>query len=306
VQSFVHVHLIALRYFRETVQRGSMRQAAEALHVAPSAINRQILKLEDQLQCRLFERVNEGVRLTGAGEVLYRYVRELDAGLDRALAELDDLRGLRRGRVRIASEDGIARDLLPPVLASFHAASPRVTYSLEIASGPAVVDAVADLRCDLGLALHAPRHQDVIVLAEAAVAMGVIMRPDHPLAGRAELRLADLADLPLVVLKGGVGAHPDTYPALRRLAPRAEVAETNAPHAVTGLVRAGLGVALRSRIGIHADLAAGEIAFVPLRDPQVRPGRLSLLGRRERALPVASAVLAEKLMQRLGELDREA
>lgn len=59
-RSFVHVHLVALRYFGETVRTGSMRQAAEQLNVAASAVNRQILKLEDQLQCKLFDRRAKG------------------------------------------------------------------------------------------------------------------------------------------------------------------------------------------------------------------------------------------------------
>jgi DNA-binding transcriptional LysR family regulator len=301
----MHVHLIALRYFRETVRRGSMRQAAEALHVAPSAINRQILKLEDQLQVKLFERLAEGVRLTGAGEVLYRYARELDAGLDRALSEIDDLRGLRRGRISLACEDGIARDLLPPVLAAFHADYPRVTYALDIANGPEIVEAVAESRADIGLALHVSRHPDVSVLAEAPVAMGVVMPAGHALAAQAQLRLSDLGNEPLVLLKGGIGAHPDTQDAMRR-AQRMEVAEANAPGAVAALVRAGLGLAIRSRIGIRAELASGELIFVPLRDPTVRPGRLALLGRRERALPVASALLAEQLKQVLMEIAQQA
>ena len=81
MSAFMHVHLIALRYFGETVRHGSMRQAAESLHVAASAINRQILKLEDQLECKLFERLPEGVRLTAAGEVLYRHTLSLERPL---------------------------------------------------------------------------------------------------------------------------------------------------------------------------------------------------------------------------------
>src|SRR5487761_2654850 len=132
VSSFMHVHLVALRYFGETVRTGSMRQAAERLHVAASAVNRQILKLEDQLQCKLFDRLAEGVRLTAAGEVLYHHILRLERDLDQAISQIDDLRGLRRGHVAIASEDGIGRDFVPPVLAAFSRDFPRVTFSFEI------------------------------------------------------------------------------------------------------------------------------------------------------------------------------
>jgi DNA-binding transcriptional LysR family regulator len=305
VSSFMHVHLIALRYFRETVRCGSMRQAAEALRVAPSAINRQILKLEDQLQCKLFERMADGVRLTGAGEVLYRHAREIDALLDRALSELDDLRGLRRGRVGLASEDGIIRDVLPPLLAAFHQEFPRVSFGIDVMTGPDVVQAVAEGQCDLGLAMHPQRHPDVTVLGEAAVPIGAVMRPEHPLAQRATLRLSDLATEPVVMLKHGIGAQPDAHGLVRRWAQRTEVAETNSPGAVAALVRAGLALAMRSPIGIRAEIATGELVFVPVVDPQVKAGRLALLARRERALPVAAAVLAERVKALLAETDRE-
>lgn len=298
----MHVHLIALRYFRETVRHGSMRQAAEALNVAPSAINRQILKLEEQLECRLFERQSDGVRLTAPGEVLFRYARELDAGLDRAISEIEDLRGLRRGHVALAAEDGIARDLLPPILAGFRADFPRVTHALDILNAPAIVAAVAEGAVDLGLAMYAPRHPDVAVLAEASVALGVLMPNEHPLAARATLRLSDIAHEQLVLLKDGVGAHPDAHEALRRGAPRSAAAVTTAPGALAALVRAGFGLAVRSRIGIAQEIAQGELAFVVLDDPRLRPGRLALLGRQDRALPVAAALLAERLKQTLLEM----
>src|SRR5689334_12944771 len=172
MSAFMHVHLIALRYFGETVRQGSMRQAAEALHVSGSAINRQILKLEDQLQCKLFERLPEGVRLTAAGEVLYRYILGLERDLNRATAEIDDLRGLRRGHVAIACEDGVARDFLPGVLAEFHASFPRVTYSVDVASGPDIVGAVIAGGTDIGIGLYPPFRNDISIEADITTPIG--------------------------------------------------------------------------------------------------------------------------------------
>lgn len=87
----MHIYLIALIYFRETVRHGSIRQAVEALNVAASVINRQFLKLEEQLECALFEHMPDGMRLTATGELFYHHVLRQSQVLDRTISEIEDL-----------------------------------------------------------------------------------------------------------------------------------------------------------------------------------------------------------------------
>ena len=68
-------HLRFLSYVDEVARVGSMRQAAERLHIAPSAVNRRILDIEEELGTLLFERLPRGVRLTSAGELFVIYIR---------------------------------------------------------------------------------------------------------------------------------------------------------------------------------------------------------------------------------------
>ncbi len=69
------MHARLLTYFDAIVRHGSIRKAAEAVHVAPSAINRHLLDLEAQLGLPLFERLQRGLRPTAARESLARHVR---------------------------------------------------------------------------------------------------------------------------------------------------------------------------------------------------------------------------------------
>ena len=295
MSGFMHVHLVALRYFGETVRRGSMRQAAETLHVAASAINRQIMKLEDQLQCKLFERRAEGVRLTAAGEVLYRHILTLERDLDRAISEIDDLRGLRRGHVTIACEDGIARDFLPDILGRFHREFARVTYAVEIGAAPRIVAQVAAGDADIGLAMSPPKRNDVSVEAETVIPMGVIAAPDHSLAGRASLKLSDLFNERMIELRDGNGGGIDAYALVSGWMSRKQFVETNASDSMTNLVKAGLGVGLRSPIGIMRDIRARELVFIPVHDSLGHPPRLTICVKQQRTLPVAGAILLERL-----------
>lgn len=297
--SFVHVHLVALRYFGETVRTGSMRQAAEQLNVAASAVNRQIIKLEDQLQCRLFDRRAEGVRLTAAGEILYHYILRLERDLDRAIAQIDDLRGLRRGHVRLACEDGIGRDFLPAILGEFHREFPGVTYSVEIASALDIMTQVAEGLIDIGVAMSPPVRSDVSIAAIAEMPIGVITAPDSPLAQRKTIRLRDMVGERFIQAKDGTGGGTAFYSQLGAEAPNGRLIETNAPDFITNLVRAGLGVGIRTPIGIMQDVEDGRIGFVRLDDPQVSLPSLTVYAKPHRALPNAGAIMLERLKDSL-------
>ncbi|MCX5478215.1 LysR family transcriptional regulator [Kaistia geumhonensis] len=297
MSAFMHVHLVALRYFRETVRCGSMRQAAEQLNVAASAINRQILKLEDQMECRLFERLAEGVRLTAAGEVLYRYVLRLERDLDRAMSEIDDLRGLRRGHVSIACEDGIARDFLPAMLSAFHREFPKVTYTIDVATAHGVMASVAEGTADIGIAMAPPRRAEVSVECELAMPIGVIAAPGHALVGRASVKMSDLVQEQMVQMREGSGGGTLLYSLINGWTARPSFIETNASDAVTNLVRAGLGVGVRSPIGILRELRACELVFIPIQDPMIEPPLLSVYARQGRTLPTAGAIMLERIKQ---------
>ncbi len=103
----------ALRYFHEVAQCGSLTEASARLHVAASAISRQIAALEGLLGTPLFERHPRGMVLNAAGEILADHVRRAGLDAERALGEIEALQGLRSGRVRIASSDAFANEFLP-------------------------------------------------------------------------------------------------------------------------------------------------------------------------------------------------
>ncbi|HWJ73218.1 MAG TPA: LysR family transcriptional regulator [Kaistia sp.] len=305
MSAFMHVHLVALRYFRETVRCGSMRQAAEHLHVAASAINRQILKLEDQMECKLFERLAEGVRLTAAGEVLYRYVLRLERDLDRAMSEIDDLRGLRRGHVAIACEDGIARDFLPGILAAFHAEFPMVTFSVDVMAALGVMASVVEGAADIGVAMAPPRRTDIAVEREAAMPIGAIAAPGHPITARTSLKMSDLVQEQMVQMREGSGGGTLLYSLINGWTARHSFIETNASDAVTNLVKAGLGVGVRTPIGIMREIRARELVFIPINDPAIEPAMLTVYAKLGRTLPTAGAIMLEQIKKAMRSFSAE-
>ena len=102
-----------LTYVDAVARHGSIRKAADALNVASSALNRQILDLETDLGAALFERLPRGVRLTAAGEVFLAYARQAISELKAVESQVEQLRGLVRGQVGIAAVESVAGELLP-------------------------------------------------------------------------------------------------------------------------------------------------------------------------------------------------
>jgi len=95
------VNTAALRYFYEVAKYGSFRLAADRIHIAASAISRQIQLLEQELEVKLFARDRKGLRLTAAGEALLYRVRKAINELDIARSEIDLLHGSHKGTVRL-------------------------------------------------------------------------------------------------------------------------------------------------------------------------------------------------------------
>jgi len=117
-------HLRILRYVDEVARAGSIRKAAARLNVTASAVNRRIIDLEEELGAQLLERKPRGVRLTAAGELFIRYIRQQGADVERMKSHIEDLKGLRRGAVRIACSQAVAFEFLPRAIGPIGRAIP--------------------------------------------------------------------------------------------------------------------------------------------------------------------------------------
>src|SRR5580658_8109068 len=118
----------ALRYVEAVARCGSIRRAAESLSIASSAVNRMILDLERALGAKLFERLPRGVRLTSAGEYLLLHVRRSAADFDVARAQIDGIKGVQRGHVKVAAIEAVIEPFLAGALAAFHLNHRLVSY----------------------------------------------------------------------------------------------------------------------------------------------------------------------------------
>jgi len=297
------MHAIVLKYLEEVARRGSIRKASRALNVASSAINRQILKLEQEIGTPLFQRLPAGMRLTPAGDLVLRHVRATMYDFDRMRSEVAALQGVTAGLVTIASLDSLLVDFLPRAIEAFHRAHPAVTYRID-ARGPGEVAAlVATGHADLGLSFSLDGHADITFAQEVATPMGVLLSPTHPLAGRPHLTLAECTSYPLIFQE-------DTRPIRSLLDAELAVAKAAATPVLTSntqtlikrMVRAGLGIAFYTRLAFMDEIARGQLVHVPLADRSLANLKLGLVVPKHRRPAVAAALMIGHLRTAMEEL----
>lgn len=283
----------ALRYFLAVARAGSIRGAAEALNIAPSAISRQVAELEGRCGAPLLERLPRGVALTEAGRIVAEHAqRQADDGA--LLAErLGQLRGVEAGQVRLCCGGGFLNDLADHALASFSAAHPGVTYQVTLGGTDRILAAVAEGEADLGLAYNPPAHADLRSMASARQPLAALLRPDDPCAGRS---LAAFAGMPCAVLPPDHG--------VRRLLGRVEAdggfrlrvrLETPSIELQRRFVLAGMGVTFLPAFAAATEVKAGQLLAVPLADPLLAEATTHLLVRAGRRLPEAVEGIAARL-----------
>lgn len=203
VDGAIMLHGIALRYFVEVARTGSLASASDNLHVAVSALSRQIAKLEQEVGTPLFERLPRGMVLTESGELLAQHARRALMDADTVLADISAAHALGGGVVRIGCTEGFTRYFLPALLAAFHTENPLTRFVLRSGT-PAQVEHWVEIGdVDLGLSFSTATSTSVSVEFTDSAPVCALLRPNHPLADKARLTLDDLLAYPLAVLERG-------------------------------------------------------------------------------------------------------
>ncbi|RYB02576.1 LysR family transcriptional regulator [Lichenibacterium ramalinae] len=284
------LHGRMLRYLDEVARCGSIRKAAERLNVAASAVNRQILSLEAELDTPLFERMPGGLRLTASGEILVAHVRDTLREHGRAVARMVALKGLQRGEVTIATMGGLAATRLADAMVEFRATHPRVKLTVRVLAQDDIMAALLAGEADLGLAFGLPSHPRLFRAMAVEHPIGAVMSPDHPLAGRLSVRFADCLSHPLLLMEGGmalrdavdrmVPPNVDLMPAL----------ETNSLDLLRRMARTSPCITFMCGFEVDEEVRLGRLAFVPIQGGTVRQ-TVSLVHRASGPLdPVVSVV----------------
>lgn len=291
-------HLKLLEQVSEIARAGSIRQAAEKMNITASAMNRKIQDLELEIGTPIFERRARGVRLTAAGEMFVRYARSQIADAERLSSQVEDLRGLRRGPVKIACSQALALDFLPSQIGEFRKANPRLVFNIKVMDHNAAVNALIDYDVDLAIVYRAAMRPAVRILASVPQRLVAIMRDDHPLASKEILRLSDCVGHPLALPDQSLGGRQVLDEVIARRDFRFDVmAESNSFEMLRGLVLRGNMISFQIDVGAPREEFGMGVVGRPIDERDIPRSDLVMCQLRGRILPLAAASFAERIVK---------
>lgn len=252
----------ALRMFRAVARTGSMAAAAEAVHSVPSNLSARIRKLEDEMGTALFLREPRGMRLTPAGEVFLDYAERILALSDEARLAVGELVG-EGGVLRLASMESTAAVRLPPLLAQFANAHPKVRLTLSTGTSEGMVQAVLDRQADLAFVGGPVRHDRIVGRAVFVEELVLAVPVGVTTVEQANTRT-------MLVFRAGCAYRARTESWLRRRGePPRQVMDFGTLDGLLGCVAAGMGVSLLPRAVVERPHLAGQVAALAIADPFV-------------------------------------
>lgn len=250
-----------LETFAAVSRLNSFTKAADALHLTQPAVSIQIKQIADSIGQPLFEQTGRDIALTPAGEELLRAVRSLDDIWNRFESAIDELRGLKRGKLRVALVT-TAKYFLPRMLGAFCKRYPEIDIELEIANREKIVDRLRNNMDDLYVMSYPPDDLDIVRRPFLDNEYVVLAPTAHWAVGKM-VTLQELAKEPFLLRELGSGSRhvidKHMHDCNIQLKVRLALASNEA---IRDLVASGMGLSVLSRHALGNDSARNGLAIL--------------------------------------------
>ncbi|TDQ39758.1 LysR family transcriptional regulator [Aureibacillus halotolerans] len=240
------MELRQLKYFIEVAKREHVTEAAIHMHVAQSAVSRQITNLEEELGVQLFTREGRNVKLTKAGALFMEHAQAALDEIELAKRKVDEFLNPESGQIHLGFPNTLAPKTLTFAIASFKEQHPDIGFHLKQGTHEQLLEKVVSGEIDIALVSPVPKHHpDVtghIFFSEKILAL---LPLNHPLAGKPSLRLDELRSEHFVTFSNGFSMRDLFFDACKHIGFKPHISfEGDDADTIKGLVAAGLGITL--------------------------------------------------------------
>ncbi|WP_263409599.1 LysR family transcriptional regulator [Terriglobus tenax] len=253
-----------LRYVCAIAETGSFSRAAERCQVAQPSLSQQVLKLEEDLGAKLFDRLGRSIRLTEAGRAFLPHARSVLEQMEAARASVTSKETDLRGSVGVGVIPTIAPYLMPRYTALFTRRYPEAKLRIVEETTPLLVEALRDLSIDVAILALPLRHKDLETIPIRTEPLFAVLPKEHALANAEAVSLKELREESFVMLRDGHCFRDLSLAACHsaRISPTVSF-ESGQFSSLLGMVAAGLGVTLVPEMAIDR---SANCCYVPLKE----------------------------------------
>jgi DNA-binding transcriptional LysR family regulator len=262
-----------LKVFCTVAETKSFSRTSEIIHLTQPAVSLQIQALEEIYETKLFDRSSSSVTLTPAGEVLYKYAKEILALYASAEKVIGKLTGLVKGSITIGACSNIGNYLLPSVITNFKKTHPNIKIHLLVSNTKRVVEMLNSGYIDLGLVEGEAVKQKMNVKKLISDELLLIVSPNHPWAKKKEVSISDLTKEPFIFREAGSGTRQmiERFLARHGITPQDMKISIvlGSTEAIKDAVENGLGVSIISRWAARKESKYGTLRMLNLKEEKM-------------------------------------
>jgi LysR family hydrogen peroxide-inducible transcriptional activator len=265
------MELQQLRYVVAVARTGNFSRAAEQCHVSQPSLSQQILKLEDELGERLFDRMKRVAKLTPHGEAFLRRAVHILHEVDAAIRDAAEAKDMLRGNITVGVLPTIAPYLLPEAMAEFTGKYPGVEIVVHEDTTAQLLKHTLAYEIDFALVSQPINDERLVVRDMFAEELLLALPPGHPLTRKRNIKVADLAGERLIVMKEGHCLGDQVLRFCERRDWRPQISFRSAQlETIQALVRAGVGISLIPAMAVQSNVG-NTLEYRSLKSP--RPER---------------------------------
>ncbi|MEK6653015.1 MAG: selenium metabolism-associated LysR family transcriptional regulator, partial [Nitrospirota bacterium] len=252
-----------LKVFCTVAETKSFSKASEIIHLTQPAVSLLVQAIEEIYETKLFDRASNTVTLTPAGEMLYKYAKEILNLYAAAEKNIGEITGFVKGSISLGASSTIGNYLLPGVIADFRKTHPKIKVHLLVGNTKRIVELLNSGNIDIGLVEGDVARQKMVVEKLIADELVLIVSPLHPWAKKKSISVVEITKEPFIFREEGSGTRQviEKYLGKYRITPQDMMTflVLGSTEAIKETVESTMGIAIVSRWAIRKEMKYGTL-----------------------------------------------